>query len=158
MSISNLKKALDQIKQRRSSVFAFSHADPTAPSRASATLKNVGEVRDVMFRWNPISTSKSSTGRIVMYGAEVEVTFVLGHDSHGHAEVTVNGCSGFLPTDATDTAHGGNVWGIEAEQPANQRMVMRGARSVASFGEDPAGELYLVEHRSGRILRVIVPE
>ena len=25
--------------------------------------------------------------------AEVEVTFVLGHDTHGHAEATVNGCS-----------------------------------------------------------------
>ena len=47
---------------------------------------------------------------------EVEVTFVLGHDTHGHAEVTVNGCSGVLPTDPTDTAHGGNVWGIVAAE------------------------------------------
>ena len=32
--------------------------------------------------------------------ANVVVTFVLGHDTHGHAEATTNGCSGVLPTDA----------------------------------------------------------
>jgi len=42
----------------------------------------------------------------------VEVTFVLAHDSHGHAEDTVNGCSGVLPTYAEDASHGGNVWGV----------------------------------------------
>ncbi len=41
----------------------------------------------------------------------VEVTFVLGHDSHGHAETTVHGCSGTLPTFAEDVSHGGNVFG-----------------------------------------------
>ena len=30
--------------------------------------------------------------------AAVEVTFVLGHDTHGHAETTTTGCSGVLPT------------------------------------------------------------
>ena len=44
--------------------------------------------------------------------AEVEVTFVLGHDTHGHAEATVNGCSGVLPTLADDVSHGGNVFGV----------------------------------------------
>jgi type 1 glutamine amidotransferase len=42
----------------------------------------------------------------------VEVTFVLGHDEHGHGEETVNGCSGTLPTLAEDVSHGGNVFGI----------------------------------------------
>ena len=44
--------------------------------------------------------------------SRVAVTFVLAHDSHGHAETTVNGCSGTLPTDAADVSHGGNVWGV----------------------------------------------
>ena len=42
----------------------------------------------------------------------VEVTFVLGHDQHGHAQQTVNGCTGVLPTDADDVSHGGNVFGV----------------------------------------------
>ncbi|HTF07667.1 MAG TPA: carbohydrate-binding protein, partial [Asanoa sp.] len=44
--------------------------------------------------------------------SRVEVTFVLGHDSHGHAEATANGCSGTLPTYPEDVSHGGNVFGI----------------------------------------------
>ncbi|HEV8556262.1 MAG TPA: ThuA domain-containing protein [Actinophytocola sp.] len=42
----------------------------------------------------------------------VQVTFVLGHDSHGHAEATANGCTGTLPTEAEDVSHGGNVFGV----------------------------------------------
>jgi len=37
---------------------------------------------------------------------------VLGHDTHGHGEASVNGCSGSLPTDADDVFHGGNVFGV----------------------------------------------
>ena len=44
--------------------------------------------------------------------AEVAVTFVLGHDTHGHAQTTINGCSGVLPTDPEDVSHGGNVFGV----------------------------------------------
>jgi PKD repeat protein len=44
--------------------------------------------------------------------AEVQVTFVLGHDTHGHAEATTTGCSGTLPTLEADVAHGGNVFGV----------------------------------------------
>ena len=44
--------------------------------------------------------------------SRVAVTFVLAHDSHGHAETTVNGCSGTLPTLEDDESHGGNVWGV----------------------------------------------
>jgi cytochrome c len=42
----------------------------------------------------------------------VEVTFVLGHDEHGHAEQTITGCTGVLPTDSDDVSHGGNVFGV----------------------------------------------
>jgi len=44
--------------------------------------------------------------------SRVSVTFVLGHDTHGHAEQSVNGCSGTLVTDPTDVFHGGNVFGV----------------------------------------------
>ena len=44
--------------------------------------------------------------------ARVAVTFVLGHDTHGHAEESTTGCSGTLPTDPADVSHGGNVWGV----------------------------------------------
>ena len=43
---------------------------------------------------------------------DVTVTFVLGHDTHGHAEQSSQGCIGFLQTDPTDVAHGGNVFGV----------------------------------------------
>jgi PKD repeat protein/glucose/arabinose dehydrogenase len=43
---------------------------------------------------------------------DVSVTFVLGHDTHGHGEQTNTGCSGFLPTNAQDVSHGGNVFGV----------------------------------------------
>jgi PKD repeat protein len=51
---------------------------------------------------------------------DIQVTFVLGHDSHGHAEQTGNGCTGFLNTIATDVTHGGNVFGVVAAQYADK--------------------------------------
>ena len=42
---------------------------------------------------------------------DIEVTFVLAHDDHGHGEASQTGCSGSLPTLADDVSHGGNVWG-----------------------------------------------
>ncbi len=42
----------------------------------------------------------------------VTVTFVLGHDTHGHAQASSNGCSGVLPTDAGDVSHGGILTGV----------------------------------------------
>jgi len=41
----------------------------------------------------------------------VEVTFVLIHDTRGHAEENVNGCSGVLHTLAEDASHGGYLAG-----------------------------------------------
>ena len=43
---------------------------------------------------------------------DIQVTFVLGHDTHGHAEQSTTGCTGFLQTDAGDVSHGGNVFGV----------------------------------------------
>ena len=46
--------------------------------------------------------------------SRVEVTFVLGHDTHGHAEDTATGCSGVLRPIAADVSHGGNVFAWRA--------------------------------------------
>ncbi|RIV38051.1 ThuA domain-containing protein [Micromonospora radicis] len=42
----------------------------------------------------------------------VEVTFVLGHDDHGHGGANAFGCSGVLPTDPDDAGHGGYIYGV----------------------------------------------
>jgi PKD repeat protein len=66
--------------------------------------------------------------------ADVHVTFVLGHDTHGHAEATVSGCSGTLPTDASDVAHGGNVFGIVSATYVD-RGDSTGANTLATTGQ-----------------------
>jgi PKD repeat protein len=60
----------------------------------------------------PFSVTVTDPEDGVVNCADVEVTFVLGHDTHGHAEASVSGCSGTLPTDADDVSHGGNVFGV----------------------------------------------
>jgi PKD repeat protein/type 1 glutamine amidotransferase len=44
--------------------------------------------------------------------SRVEVTFVLGHDTHGHAQDSTTGCTGVLGTEADDVSHGGNIFGV----------------------------------------------
>jgi PKD repeat protein/type 1 glutamine amidotransferase len=43
--------------------------------------------------------------------SRVAVTFVLVHDTHGHGEDSVQGCSGVLHTEADDASHGGYLAG-----------------------------------------------
>lgn len=44
--------------------------------------------------------------------SRVTVTFVLGHDSHGHGDASTTGCTGVLPTPADGADHaGGYLWG-----------------------------------------------
>jgi PKD repeat protein/type 1 glutamine amidotransferase len=43
--------------------------------------------------------------------SKVDVTFVLLHDTHGHGEQNVTGCSGTLQTLAEDASHGGQLAG-----------------------------------------------
>jgi hypothetical protein len=43
--------------------------------------------------------------------SRVTVTFVLVHDTHGHAEESQTGCAGVLHTDAADASHGGYLAG-----------------------------------------------
>jgi glucose/arabinose dehydrogenase len=50
----------------------------------------------------------------------------------------------------------GTIWGLEAAagKPA-PRVLLDSGLSVASFGEDEAGELYVVDLAGGRLLRVV---
>ena len=60
----------------------------------------------------PFSVSVTDPEDGTVNCADVQVTFVLAHDTHGHAEQSATGCSGTLPTDPGDVFHGGNVFGV----------------------------------------------
>jgi glucose/arabinose dehydrogenase len=51
----------------------------------------------------------------------------------------------------------GTIWGLAAaaSRPA-PRVLLESGLSIAAFGEDEAGELYVVDLRGGRVLRVVV--
>jgi hypothetical protein len=44
--------------------------------------------------------------------SDIKVSYVLGHDEHGHELSSTSGCRGFLKTDENDAAHGGNVFAV----------------------------------------------
>jgi len=52
-----------------------------------------------------VTVTDPEDGAIVC--SAIQVTFVLGHDTHGHAEGGTTGCSGVLHTDAGDVALNG---------------------------------------------------
>jgi PKD repeat protein/glucose/arabinose dehydrogenase/type 1 glutamine amidotransferase len=66
---------------------------------------------------------------------DIQVTFVLGHDTHGHAEDTKTGCSGFLSTIADDVSHGGNVFGIITAQYTDKGGSNGQAPSLTAYGQ-----------------------
>ncbi len=84
---------------------------------------------------------------------DVHVTFVLGHDSHGHAEQTGNGCTGFLQTIASDVTHGGNVFGVISAQYTDKGGSGGHAPSLAGFGQSIVRqkhtEVEFVDNQSG---------
>jgi glucose/arabinose dehydrogenase len=50
----------------------------------------------------------------------------------------------------------GTIWGLDAAADAPAaRVLLESGASVASFGEDEAGELYVVDLAGGRVLRVV---
>jgi len=60
----------------------------------------------------PFSVTVTDPEDGVIDCTRVHVTFVLGHDTHGHAEEDVTGCTAILHTVADDSSHGGNVFGV----------------------------------------------
>jgi hypothetical protein len=48
------------------------------------------------------------------------------------------------------------IWGLDAAAANPQpRLLAEGAGAIASFGEDEAGEVFVVDLAGGRILRVV---
>jgi glucose/arabinose dehydrogenase/PKD repeat protein/type 1 glutamine amidotransferase len=66
--------------------------------------------RGGFFQWGdriPWTVTVSDPEDTAIDCTRVAATFVLGHDSHGHAGETQMGCSGVFQTDASDATHAG---------------------------------------------------
>jgi hypothetical protein len=50
----------------------------------------------------------------------------------------------------------GNVWGLryDGRRVTTHRQLLRTQLGISSFGQDDAGELYLADHRGGRLFRI----
>ena len=99
--------------------------DSSGQTSQLSTIITVGNTSPTLVVTGPIDGGVFSFGDKIQYKVtvtdpedpaincnDVTVTFVLGHDTHGHAEQSSQGCIGFLQTDPTDVAHGGNVFGV----------------------------------------------
>ncbi len=99
--------------------------DSSGQKTATSTIITAGNTSPTVTVTAPRSGGLFSFGDTIQYKVtvtdpedssincnDVQVTFVLGHDSHGHAEQTSTGCTGFLQTIASDVSHGGNVFGV----------------------------------------------
>ena len=89
------------------------HHDHGRQHRPDGHGQHAGRGRDVRVRrQHPVHGHGHRSGGRADQLLRVEVTFVLGHDTHGHAEASTTGCTGVLPTLAEDVSHGGNVFGV----------------------------------------------
>jgi PKD repeat protein len=99
--------------------------DSTGAKTATSTVITAGNTSPTVVVNAPLDGGLFSFGDKIQYKVtvtdpedpsincnDVTVTFVLGHDTHGHAEQSSTGCTGFLQTDAGDVSHGGNVFGV----------------------------------------------
>ena len=98
--------------------------DTSGNSASQSTVITVGNSAPVITINTPVDGGFFEWGQHVPYNVtvtdaedasidctKVEVTFVLIHDTHGHAEQNKFGCSGYLDTDAADASHGGYLAG-----------------------------------------------
>ena len=99
--------------------------DSSGKSTSANTTITVGNTSPTVVIDTPVEGGLFSFGESIPFSVtvtdpedgpidcgRVAVTFILAHDEHGHAEETVNGCDGVLPTLADDVSHGGNVFGV----------------------------------------------
>ena len=99
--------------------------DSSGQQTSTSTVITVGNTSPTITISQPVEGGTFAFGDQIPYAvtvtdpedgtvncADVQVTFVLGHDDHGHAQESKTGCSGFLQTDAADITHGGNVFGV----------------------------------------------
>ncbi|RKQ84815.1 glucose/sorbosone dehydrogenase [Solirubrobacter pauli] len=99
--------------------------DSSGKKTASSTVITAGNTSPTITVEAPLDGGLFSFGDTIQYKVtvtdpedpsidckDVTVTFVLGHDTHGHAENSATGCTGFLQTNRDDVDHGGNVFGV----------------------------------------------
>ena len=98
--------------------------DSTGKTDSASTVITVGNTAPTVTITTPVDGDFFDWGQNIPYSvtvtdpedasidcSRVTVTFVLVHDTHGHAEESKTGCSGVLSTDAADASHGGYVAG-----------------------------------------------
>jgi PKD repeat protein/type 1 glutamine amidotransferase len=98
--------------------------DSTGKTASASTVITVGNTAPTVTVTTPIDGDFFEWGQNLPYTvtvtdpedatidcSRVTVTFVLVHDTHGHAEESQTGCSGVLHTDAEDASHGGYLAG-----------------------------------------------
>jgi PKD repeat protein len=99
--------------------------DSTGKTGAQSTVITVGNTSPTVMINLPLEGSTFAFGDEIPFSVtvtdpedstidcdDVQVTFVLGHDEHGHAGDTTTGCTGTVQTDPDDVSHGGNVFGV----------------------------------------------
>ncbi len=99
--------------------------DSSGTKTATSTIITAGNTSPVVTVTRPVDGGLFSFGDTLQYKVtvtdpedpsincnDITVTFVLGHETHGHAEQSSTGCTGFLQTIASDVTHGGNVFGV----------------------------------------------
>ncbi|HEX5598343.1 MAG TPA: ThuA domain-containing protein [Micromonosporaceae bacterium] len=99
--------------------------DSTGKTASANTVITVGNTAPTIkvnvpvdggfFQWGdriPWSVTVSDPEDGTIDCSKVEVTFVLGHDDHGHGQENQFGCSGVLTTHADDASHGGYIFGV----------------------------------------------
>ena len=104
---------------------ALKVTDSSGQSTSTSTVITAGNTSPTVTVTGPVDGGFFSFGDKLQYKVtvsdpedknfscdKVTVTFVLGHDTHGHAEGSSTGCTGFLQTDPEDASHGGNVFGV----------------------------------------------
>jgi PKD repeat protein len=110
---------------RRYSVVLTVTSSSGKSDRASATI-TAGNTSPKVTVTTPVAGGTFAFGDTIPYAVtvtdaedggfdcnRVTATYVLGHDTHGHAEEdSPSGCTGVLHTDPTDVFHGGNVFGV----------------------------------------------
>ncbi|WP_197038967.1 ThuA domain-containing protein [Herbidospora cretacea] len=108
--------------------------DSTGKSSSASTVITVGNTAPTVVVNTPVNGGLFSFGDAIPFTvtvtdpedgtiacSRVKVSFILGHDSHGHPMTSANGCSGVLQT-TTDGEHdsAANIYGvIDAEYTDN---------------------------------------
>jgi PKD repeat protein len=116
--------------------------DSTDQTSTLSTIITVGNTSPTVNVTGPLDGGLFTFGDKIMYKVtvtdpedpsvscnDVTVTFVLGHDTHGHAEQSQQGCLGILQSIAEDVSHGGNVFGVISATYTDKGG--RGANSAA---------------------------